>query len=72
MGVYQIIWSGFMQQPFPSRILYGADYNPEQWPESVWVDDLRLMKLAHVNMVSMNIFSWAFYNLGQVAINSIN
>ncbi len=48
-----------MQQPFPSVILYGADYNPEQWPESVWLDDIRLMKKAHVNMMSINIFSWA-------------
>jgi len=48
-----------MQQPFPSMILYGADYNPEQWPESIWLDDMRLMKLAHVNTVSINIFSWA-------------
>lgn len=48
-----------MQHPFPSTILYGADYNPEQWPESAWLDDMRLMKLANVNMVSINIFSWA-------------
>ena len=48
-----------MQQPFPTMLLYGADYNPEQWPESIWPDDIRLMKLAHVNMVSINIFSWA-------------
>ena len=43
----------------PRAILYGGDYNPEQWPESVWHEDMRLMKLAHVNMVSVNIFSWA-------------
>lgn len=48
-----------MQQPFPPKILYGADYNPEQWPEDIWLDDMRLMKLANVNMVSVNIFSWA-------------
>lgn len=48
-----------MQQGFPRRILYGADYNPEQWPEEVWLEDMRLMKLAQVNMVSINIFSWA-------------
>ena len=48
-----------MQQPFPITILYGADYNLEQWPEATWLDDMRLMKLAHVNMVSINIFSWA-------------
>ena len=48
-----------MPHPFPTQILYGGDYTPEQWPENVWLDDMRLMKLAHVNMVSINIFSWA-------------
>src|SRR5258707_2466070 len=48
-----------MSQTFPPAILYGADYNPEQWPETVWQEDMRLMKLAGVNMVSINIFSWA-------------
>jgi beta-galactosidase len=41
------------------RIGYGADYNPEQWPESVWADDVRLMREAGVNIVSVGIFSWA-------------
>ncbi len=53
-----------MQQPFPATILYGADYNPEQWPETVWLDDMRLMKLAHVNMVSINIFAWGLLESG--------
>lgn len=48
-----------MQQLFPTTILYGADYNPEQWPEQIWQEDMRLMKLAGVNIVSINIFSWA-------------
>src|SRR5579875_893403 len=48
-----------MQHFFPRHILYGGDYNPEQWPENIWQDDMRLMKLARVNMVSINIFSWA-------------
>lgn len=48
-----------MSQTFPSVLLYGADYNPEQWPEAVWEEDMRLMKLAGVNIVSLNIFSWA-------------
>src|SRR5581483_3230279 len=48
-----------MQNTFPPTILYGADYNPEQWSEDVWREDMRLMKLAGVNMVSINIFSWA-------------
>jgi beta-galactosidase len=44
---------------FPSTIFYGGDYNPEQWPESVWPEDVRLMKEAGVNLVSVGIFSWA-------------
>ncbi len=48
-----------MQHPLPGTILYGGDYNPEQWSEEIWRDDMRLMKLAAVNMVSINIFSWA-------------
>ena len=41
------------------RIWYGGDYNPDQWPEDVWDDDVRLMKKAGVNLVSVGIFSWA-------------
>jgi beta-galactosidase len=38
---------------------YGGDYNPEQWPESVWPDDVRLMREAGVTMVSLGIFAWS-------------
>jgi beta-galactosidase len=41
------------------RIWYGGDYNPDQWPEEVWDDDVRLMKKAGMNLVSVGIFSWA-------------
>jgi beta-galactosidase len=40
-------------------LIYGGDYNPEQWPEDVWVEDVRLMREAGVNLVSVAIFSWA-------------
>ncbi|RSN97844.1 beta-galactosidase [Streptomyces sp. WAC 05379] len=40
-------------------IVYGGDYNPEQWPEEVWAEDMRLMREAGVTMVSVGIFSWA-------------
>lgn len=39
-------------------IAYGGDYNPEQWPEQVWADDVQLMQEAGVNLVSVGIFSW--------------
>ncbi|MFE4920418.1 beta-galactosidase [Streptomyces sp. NPDC056661] len=41
------------------RLAYGADYNPEQWPRDVWEEDVRLMREAGVNIVSVGIFSWA-------------
>ncbi|HEY0606200.1 MAG TPA: beta-galactosidase [Herpetosiphonaceae bacterium] len=44
--------------PF-GHMAYGGDYNPEQWPESVWEEDVRLMREAGVNLVSLGIFSWA-------------
>lgn len=40
-------------------MLYGADYNPDQWPEEVWDDDVRLMQEAGVNIVSLGIFAWS-------------
>lgn len=41
------------------KILYGGDYNPEQWPEDTWEEDMRLIKLAHIDVVTLNVFSWA-------------
>ncbi|MCI3244648.1 beta-galactosidase [Streptomyces spinosisporus] len=41
------------------RILFGGDYSPEQWPEEVWAEDVRLMKAAGVNSVTMGVFSWS-------------
>jgi beta-galactosidase len=38
---------------------YGGDYNPEQWPDDVRLEDLRLMREAGVNVLSVAIFSWA-------------
>lgn len=43
----------------PDTLCYGGDYNPEQWPEAVWQEDVRLMREAGVNMVSLAIFSWS-------------
>lgn len=38
---------------------FGGDYNPEQWDRSVWAEDIKLMREAGVNLVSLGIFSWA-------------
>ncbi|WP_341359794.1 beta-galactosidase [Georgenia sp. M64] len=38
---------------------YGADYNPEQWPLDVRLEDVGLMREAGVTILSVGIFSWA-------------
>lgn len=56
---------------FPG-ILYGGDYNPEQWMEQggsegnpIWREDLRLMRKAGVNLVTLGVFSWAALQPGE-------
>ena len=41
------------------HFLHGGDYNPDQWPPEVWEKDMRLMKLAGCNAMSVGIFAWA-------------
>lgn len=42
-----------------NKIVYGGDYNPEQWPEEIWAEDMRLLKEANIDIVTLNVFSWA-------------
>ena len=44
-----------------NKLLHGGDYNPEQWlayPE-ILEQDIEYFKKAHINEVSIGIFSWA-------------
>jgi beta-galactosidase len=43
---------------FP-HVIYGCDYNPEQWSQDIWPEDARLMQEAGVNLVSLGVFAWA-------------
>ncbi len=55
-------WSGgplFRDSDGIGCLVYGGDYNPEQWPEDVWLQDVELMKLAGVNFVTVGVFSWS-------------
>ena len=51
----------YMNENF-KHFLHGGDYNPDQWykkyPE-VLKEDMRLMKLANCNSMSVGIFAWA-------------
>ena len=53
------------KDPVSPTFLYGGDYNPEQWTpafgyddESVWREDMRLMREAGVNVATVGVFSW--------------
>ncbi len=50
--MYEKVWKH-------NKIAYGGDYNPEQWDEATWAEDMRLFKLAHIDTVTLNVFSWA-------------
>lgn len=41
------------------RILYGGDYNPNQWSRDIWDEDMRLFSKAGINSATINVFSWA-------------
>lgn len=39
-------------------IAFGGDYNPEQWSAQTVSEDMRLMREAGVNLVTLGVFSW--------------
>ena len=43
------------------KLLHGGDYNPEQWLDrpDILAQDITLMKKAHVNTVTLGVFSWS-------------
>lgn len=45
------------------KLLHGGDYNPEQWLDrpDILVEDMRLMKEARINTVTLGVFSWSSY-----------
>ena len=47
------------QIPGQNAILLGTDWYPEQWPESRWEEDLRLMEAAHIKVVRLAEFAWS-------------
>ncbi|MDF2800867.1 MAG: beta-galactosidase [Anaerocolumna sp.] len=44
-----------------NNLLHGGDYNVEQWLDrpDILAEDIRLMKKAGVNVVTLGVFSWA-------------
>lgn len=50
-----------MKWEITDQILYGADYNPDQWldREDILLKDIELMKEAHITVISLGMFSWS-------------
>ncbi|KYG34146.1 beta-galactosidase [Alkalihalobacillus trypoxylicola] len=48
-----------MSKQLFNRMLYGGDYNPNQWPKDIWSEDMRIFKKASINSATINVFSWA-------------
>ena len=47
------------QIPGRNALLMGADWYPEQWPESRWETDVSLMEAAHFTVVRIAEFAWS-------------
>jgi len=47
------------QIPGQNAILMGSDWYPEQWPQSRWEEDLRLMEKANLKLVRIAEFAWS-------------
>jgi beta-galactosidase len=45
--------------PVASKVSFGGDYNPEQWPEKVWEQDYELFDAARIDTVTLGVFDWA-------------
>lgn len=48
-----------MINPNKPKIWYGGDYNPDQWEKPIWDEDLRMFKLAGIDVATLNVFAWA-------------
>ncbi|MCG7377003.1 beta-galactosidase [Paenibacillus sp. ACRSA] len=51
------------------KMFYGGDYNPEQWDHETHLEDLRMFKLAGIDMATINVFSWALIQPDEVTYN---
>ena len=41
---------------------FGGDYNPNQWPEEIWKEDMTYFKEAHINSATINVFHGQRYS----------
>lgn len=51
------------------KMFYGGDYNPEQWDQATHQEDLRMFKLAGIDIATINVFSWAKNQPDEITYN---
>ena len=49
-----------------TKMLYGGDYNPDQWPKEIWDEDMRMFPLAGIDIATIGVFSWSITQLDEV------
>ncbi|MFD0676288.1 MULTISPECIES: beta-galactosidase [unclassified Paenibacillus] len=47
-----------ISRKFP-KMMFGGDYNPEQFPKDIWNEDMRLFQLGGIDIATINVFAWA-------------
>ena len=52
-----------------SKMIYGGDYNPEQYDRDTMQEDIRMFKKAKIDFVRVNIFAWATSQKDEVSYN---
>ena len=45
------------------QIMYGGDYNPNQWPRETWNEDITFFKDASINTATINVFSLSLIHI---------
>ena len=58
-----------MISPKLPQIFYGGDYNPEQWDKAIWDEDMRIFRLAGINIATVNVFAWALNQPDETTYN---
>lgn len=51
------------------KMFYGGDYNPEQWDAATHQEDLRMFKIAGIDIATINVFSWAKNQPDEITYN---
>jgi hypothetical protein len=58
LAAFPVLLAATLAPPHHALLL-GAAWHPEQWPESRWEEDLRLLEAAHITFTRVAEFTWS-------------